>query len=74
MLNYESDYTKWIEIIAAYLRQTYNRDYKTLPYAFELRYFSGYSTKDVIHELSLTFPDLHVKKFSDDLVERALRS
>jgi hypothetical protein len=74
MQNYEADYAKWIENIAASLRKTYNRDYKSLPYAFELRYFSGYSVKDVIQELAITFPDLHVKKSSGGIVERALKS
>jgi hypothetical protein len=73
MQNYEVEYTKWIERISAHLRKNYNRDYKTLPYAYELRYFSGYSTADVIHELQLIFPDLHVRKVRDGVVERALR-
>jgi hypothetical protein len=73
MQSYEVEYTKWIERISAHLRKNYNRDYKSLPYAYELRYFSGYSSMDVIQELQLMFPDLHVRKPNNGLVERALR-
>ena len=57
-MSFELDYAKWIDKVAAYLRKNYNRDYKSLPYAFELRYFSGYSPKEVITEVENMFPDL----------------
>lgn len=74
MQSFEVEYTKWIEKISAVLRKNYNRDYKTLPYAYELRFFSGYSPVEVVHELEVIFGDLHVRKTSDGLVDRALRS
>lgn len=74
MQSYEVEYTKWIEKISGVLRKNYNRDYKTLPYAYELRFFSGYSPTEVVHELELIFGDLRVRKTSDGLVDRALRS
>jgi hypothetical protein len=74
MQSYETEYAKWIEKIAAVLRKTYNRDYKTLPYAYELRFFSGYSPTEVVHELEIMFGwDLQVKRSANGLVERALR-
>ncbi len=73
MQNYEIDYAKWIEKVSAFLRKNYNRDYKSLPYAYELRYFSGYTAADVIHELQLIYPDLHVKRSGTGMMERALK-
>lgn len=74
MPSFESEYTKWIEKISAVLRKNYNRDHKTLPYAYELRFFSGYSPTEVVHELEMMFWDLHVRKPKEGLVDRALRS
>jgi hypothetical protein len=76
MQNFEKEFTKWIEKIAAVLRKDFNRDFKTLPYAYELRFFSGYSPTDVLHELELMYgADLYVKKnVSNTLVDQALRS
>jgi hypothetical protein len=69
---YEDEYATWIEKIAEYLRKKHNRDYKTLPYAYELRFFSGYSPKDVIRELHTKFQDINVKRISTNVVDRAI--
>ncbi|HYX38514.1 MAG TPA: hypothetical protein VE954_35885 [Oligoflexus sp.] len=61
-MNFQSDYAKWIGKITEYFRQKYNRDIKTLSYSFELRYFSGYSERDVISELEYSVSDLHVPR------------